>query len=117
MPLHSKDTQVHTLLFALNLTMQETILKWQGLFDTRNELQKLTVKLEALKAKKTKRRERGRTNNVLYDKAKMRGKTHNHHVKKAEQHHTTQNNKCAPNTQYEAVPINRSNAAAPSLWR
>ena len=66
--------------------MQGTIFKQQSLFDTRNELQKLAVELKALEAKKTKRKERSRTNDVLYNKIKTCGRTHNHQVKKAEQH-------------------------------
>lgn len=83
-PLHPEITQVHTLLFAPNLTMQETIFKQQGLFDTQNKLQKLAVKLKALKAKKTKYKERSGINNIPYDKYKTCGKTHNHQIKKIE---------------------------------
>ena len=57
MPPHPKATWVYTLLFTLNLTMQKTILKQQGLFDIQNKLQKLAVKLETLKTKETKRKE------------------------------------------------------------
>lgn len=80
---HPELTQVHTLLFTLNLTMQEMILKQQGLFDIRNKLQKLAVELEALEAKKTKRMGCGRTDNILFDKNQTRGRTHNHRVEKA----------------------------------
>ena len=62
--------------------MQETILKQQGLFDTQNKLQKLAVELKTLKAKKTKRKERNKTNNVLYNKTKTCGWMYNHQVKK-----------------------------------
>ena len=117
MPPHPEATRVHTLLFALNLTMQETILKRQGSFDTRNELQKLAVELEALEAKNTKRRERGGTDDVPYDKTKTRGRTHNHRVEKAEQRHATRNNGRTPNTQRGAAPVSGSNAAAPGPRR
>lgn len=83
MLLHPEATRAHTLLFALNLTMQKMILKQQRLFDTQIKLQKLVVELEALKAKKTKRREHNRNNNVLYNKTKTCGQMHNHQVKKA----------------------------------
>lgn len=113
MSLHPEAIWTHTLFFALNLTMQETILKQQGLFDIQNKLQKLAVKLEAFEAKKIKRRECDRTDDVLYNKAKTWGKTHNHHVKKAEQRYATQNNGRALNTQREATSVSRFNAAAP----
>ena len=98
MPPYPETIWVHTLFFALNLMMQEIILKWQGLFDTWNKLQKLAVELEALKAKKTKCREHSRIDDVSYEKAKMQERTHNHWVKKVEQRHAMQNNKCTPNT-------------------
>ena len=97
MPPHPKPTWVHTLLFALNLIMQETILKQQDLFDTRNKLQKLAVELKTLETKKTKCMRRGRINNVLFDKNKTRRQTHNHWVEKAKQHYAMQNGGQTPN--------------------
>lgn len=70
MPPYPEPTRVHTLLFALNLNMQETILKRRGSFTTRNELQKLAVELEALEVKKDKRRDRNRSDNPSYENRK-----------------------------------------------
>ena len=97
--------------------MQETILKWQGLFDTQNELQKLAVELEALEAKKTKCIGRNKTNNILFNKNKTWGQTHNHRVKKAEQRHAMWNDRQMPNIQRGTAPISGSNAATPSPQR
>ena len=113
MLLHPEATRVHTLLFALNLMIQETILKQQDLFVIWNKLQKLAVELEILEAKKTKRKECSRTDNILYDKTKTQGRTHNHHVEKAEQRHATRNNRHALNIQCRAVPVSGSNTAMP----
>ena len=97
-PPHPEPTWIHTFFFALNLTIQETILKQQSLFDTWNKLQKLAVELEAFKVKKMKRMGRNGTDNIPFDKSKIQGQTHNYRVKKAEQRHTMQNSGQTLNT-------------------
>ena len=116
MPPHPEATWAYTLLFALNLTIQEMILKQQGSFDIRNKFQKLAVELKALKTKKTKRRKCNGNNNVLYNKTKTCGQIHNHRVKKIKQRHATQSGGQTPNIQCEAAPISDSNAAASRPW-
>lgn len=64
MPTQPEQLRVHTLLFALHASAQDVILERQSAFATRNELQKLAVKLEALETKRQHGRDRdGRNEN------------------------------------------------------
>lgn len=58
MPPQPEQLRVHTLLFAFHASAQDVILERQSAFATRNELQKLAVKLEALEMKRQYGRDR-----------------------------------------------------------